>query len=142
MVDILPPRGMLSGRPISTVRLVHRFHFTSSSHFPVSVAVTKSSHPPLIRFFQFAMSKPVVFNSFGTGGLTQPSRWRCSPRGNSVHLNSPGNGYATPYSVGGGITPGMYDEGPGNGSLHGSPPPARRFTRSRPAWSSPSLSPT
>ena len=67
-----------------------------------------------------------IFNSFGTGGLTPPSRRRRSPRGNSVHLNSPGNGYAAPYSVGGGITPGMYDKGPGNGSFHDPPQPATR----------------
>lgn len=59
-----------------------------------------------------------IFNSFGTGGLTPPSRRRRSPRGNSVHMNSPGNGYAAPYSVGGGIGPGMYDPKPGNGSFH------------------------
>lgn len=62
-----------------------------------------------------------IFNSFGTGGLTPPSRRRRNPRTNSVsvHMNSPGNGYAAPYSVGGGIGPGMYDAKPnGNGSFH------------------------
>lgn len=68
-----------------------------------------------------------IFNSFGTGGLTPPSRRRRSPRTNSVHMNSPGNGYAAPYSVGGGIGPGMYDAKiAGNGSFHEPPEPATR----------------
>ena len=68
-----------------------------------------------------------IFNSFGTGGLTPPSRRRRSPRGNSVHMNSPGNGYAAPYSVGGGIGPGMYDAKiNGNGSFHEPIEPATR----------------
>lgn len=68
-----------------------------------------------------------IFNSFGTGGLTPPSRRRRNPRTNSVHMNSPGNGYAAPYSVGGGIGPGMYDAKiAGNGSFHEPPEPATR----------------
>ena len=68
-----------------------------------------------------------IFNSFGTGGLTPPSRRRRSPRGNSVHMNSPGNGYAAPYSAGGGIGPGMYDAKiTGNGSFHEPLEPATR----------------
>ncbi|KAF9654119.1 hypothetical protein BDM02DRAFT_19079 [Thelephora ganbajun] len=68
-----------------------------------------------------------VFNSFGTGGLTPPSRRRRSPRGTSVHMNSPGNGYAAPYSAGGGIGPGMYDTKiAGNGSFHEPIEPATR----------------
>ena len=68
-----------------------------------------------------------IFNSFGTGGLTPPSRRRRSPRSNSVHMNSPGNGYAAPYSTGGGIGPGMYDAKiAGNGSFHDPVEPATR----------------
>jgi len=68
-----------------------------------------------------------IFNSFGTGGLTPPSRRRRSPRTNSVHMNSPGNGYAAPYSAGGGIGPGMYDAKiTGNGSFHEPIEPATR----------------
>jgi SHO1 osmosensor len=68
-----------------------------------------------------------IFNSFGTGGLTPPSRRRRSPRGTSVHMNSPGNGYAAPYSAGGGIGPGMYDAKiTGNGSFHEPIEPATR----------------
>ena len=68
-----------------------------------------------------------VFNSFGTGGLTPPSRRRRSPRTNSVHMNSPGNGYALPYSTGGGIGPGVYDAKiNGNGSFHEPTEPATR----------------
>lgn len=60
-----------------------------------------------------------IFNSFGTGGLTPPSRRRRSPREEVVHMNSPGNGYAAPYHVGGPIGPGMYDaKHAGNGSFH------------------------
>ena len=63
-----------------------------------------------------------IFNSFGTGGLTPPSRRRRSPRTNSVHMNSPGNGYAAPYSVGGAIGPGMYDAKPSvNQNFHAEP---------------------
>jgi len=68
-----------------------------------------------------------IFNSFGTGGLTPPSRRRRSPRGTSIHMNSPGNGYAAPYSAGGGIGPGMYDAKiTGNGSFHEPIEPATR----------------
>lgn len=68
-----------------------------------------------------------IFNSFGTGGLTPPSRRRRSPRGTSVHMNSPGNGYAAPYSAGGGVGPGMYDtKMNGNGSFHEPIEPATR----------------
>jgi len=69
-----------------------------------------------------------IFNSFGTGGLTPPSRRRRSPRGTSVHMNSPGNGYAAPYSAGGGgIGPGVYDAKiGGNGSFHEPMEPATR----------------
>jgi len=68
-----------------------------------------------------------IFNSFGTGGLTPPSRRRRSPRGTSIHMNSPGNGYAAPYSAGGGIAPGMYDAKiTGNGSFHEPIEPATR----------------
>jgi len=68
-----------------------------------------------------------IFNSFGTGGLTPPSRRRRSPRGTSVHMNSPGNGYAAPYSAGGGLGPGMYDAKiAGNGSFHEPIDPATR----------------
>jgi SHO1 osmosensor len=68
-----------------------------------------------------------IFNSFGTGGLTPPSRRRRSPRGTSVHMTSPGNGYAAPYSTGGGIGPGMYDAKiTGNGSFHEPIEPATR----------------
>jgi len=68
-----------------------------------------------------------IFNSFGTGGLTPPSRRRRSPRGNSVHMNSPGNGYTAPYSTGGGIGPGVYDARvTGNGSFHEPLEPATR----------------
>jgi len=67
-----------------------------------------------------------IFNSFGTGGLTPPSRRR-RPRGNSVHMGSPGNGYSAPYSAGGGIGPGMYDAKiTGNGSFHEPIEPATR----------------
>ena len=60
-----------------------------------------------------------IFNSFGTGGLTPPSRRRRSPRNTSVHMNPPGNGYAAPFSAGGGgITPGMYDAKPGIGNFN------------------------
>jgi len=42
-------------------------------------------------------------------------------------MNSPGNGYAAPYSVGGGIGPGMYDAKiTGNGSFHDPIEPATR----------------
>jgi len=69
-----------------------------------------------------------IFNSFGTGGLTPPSRRRRSPRGTSIHMNSPGNGYAAPYSAGGaGIGPGIYDAKiAGNGSFHEPIEPATR----------------
>lgn len=69
-----------------------------------------------------------IFNSFGTGGLTPPSRRRRSPRGTSIHMNSPGNGYAAPYSAGGGgIGPGIYDTKiAGNGSFHEPIEPATR----------------
>jgi len=68
-----------------------------------------------------------IFNSFGTGGLTPPSRRRRSPRGNSVRMNSPGNGYSAPYSAGGGIGPGMYDAKiTGNGSFHDPTEPTTR----------------
>lgn len=63
-----------------------------------------------------------IFNSFGTGGLTPPSRRRRSPRGNSVqmNMNSPGNGYAAPFSA---VAPNPYD----NKIMNGSPPePATR----------------
>ena len=73
-----------------------------------------------------------IFNSFGTGGLTPPSRRRRSPRTNSVHMNSPGNGYAAPYSAGGGIVPGMYDAKiTGNGSFHEPIEPATRSVGDR-----------
>jgi len=69
-----------------------------------------------------------IFNSFGTGGLTPPSRRRRSPRGTSVHMSSPGNGYAAPYSAGGGgIGPGAYDTKiVGNGSFHETMEPTTR----------------
>ena len=68
-----------------------------------------------------------IFNSFGTGGLTPPSRRRRSPRGTSVHMSSPGNGYAAPYSAGGGIGTGMYDAKiAGNGSFNEPIEPATR----------------
>jgi SHO1 osmosensor len=59
-----------------------------------------------------------IFNSFGTGGLTPPSRRR--RRATSAHnMGSPGNGYAAPYGSGG-VGPAMYDTKiPGNGSFHG-----------------------
>jgi len=59
-----------------------------------------------------------IFNSFGTGGLTPPSRRR--RRGTSVHnMGSPGNGYAAPYSSGG-VGPVGYEAKMGrNGSFHG-----------------------
>jgi SHO1 osmosensor len=61
-----------------------------------------------------------IFNSFGTGGLTPPSRRRRSPRAASVHnMSGPGNGYSAPYSAGG-AAPATYDSKmSGNGSFHG-----------------------
>lgn len=60
-----------------------------------------------------------IFNSFGTGGLTPPSRRSRRPQTNSGHMGSPGNGYAVPYSVGGGVGLNMFDaKNPGNGSFH------------------------
>jgi SHO1 osmosensor len=44
-----------------------------------------------------------VFNSFGTGGLSPPSRRRRAGRGQSLHMS--GNGYGGAYG-GGGIGPG------------------------------------
>jgi SHO1 osmosensor len=68
-----------------------------------------------------------IFNSFGTGGLTPPSRRRRNPRSDSVHMNSPGNGYAAPYSVGGGAGPGMYDnKQPTLGAFRETPEPTTR----------------
>lgn len=60
-----------------------------------------------------------LFNSFGTGGLTPPSRRKRSPRAASVHnMAGPGNGYSAPYSSGG-VGPATYDtKGPANGSFH------------------------
>ncbi|KAI0784960.1 hypothetical protein C8Q75DRAFT_776900 [Abortiporus biennis] len=52
-----------------------------------------------------------IFNSFGTGGLTPPSRRRRTTRPMSVH-NMPGtNGYSASYQAppGGGIGSGAYD---------------------------------
>jgi SHO1 osmosensor len=67
-----------------------------------------------------------IFNSFGTGGLTPPSRRRRSPRTTSVVMNSPGNGYAAPYSVGGGMGGNPYDvKPPGPGSFHEQEPATR-----------------
>lgn len=44
-----------------------------------------------------------VFNSFGTGGLTPPSRRRRTRTTGSVHNMSANNGYAANYSPGAGI---------------------------------------
>jgi SHO1 osmosensor len=61
-----------------------------------------------------------IFNSFGTGGLTPPSRRRRGTRATSVHnMSGPGNGYTAPYSSGG-LGPVTYDPKiPQNGSFHG-----------------------
>ena len=44
-----------------------------------------------------------IFNSYGTGGLTPPSRRRRATRSQSVHNMTSNNGYATNYASGGGI---------------------------------------
>lgn len=45
-----------------------------------------------------------IFNSLGTGGLTPPSRRRRNHTQASIHNMSSGNGYATNYASGGGIS--------------------------------------
>ncbi|KAG5639559.1 hypothetical protein H0H81_012230 [Sphagnurus paluster] len=66
-----------------------------------------------------------IFNSMGTGGLTPPSRRRRTRTQNSIHMNA-GNGYASNYASGGGISSHEpYDSkmvgGIGGGAYAGSP---------------------